>query len=196
MRPYAIYDSKEISLKSGRYSIEPVHWSPDGGRILIRSVVGWSQSEEVDEVYVMNANGTGLKKIVSSIFINSKVARIAFPTWIQGGEKIAFLLNRPNASLVVIVNPDGTGLRAIGTNLSDMESILAFLPDAGHWQDKGGLYIEDVNEFTTVTEDGMNLENILKEDKKTNVEKIIFVERSNYSLYTMNPEGLERHCLH
>ncbi|MCX9012448.1 MAG: PEGA domain-containing protein [Candidatus Methanoperedens sp.] len=186
VKPYAINDSKEVSLKPGRYSIEPVRWSPDGGRILIRSVVGWSQSEEVDEVYVMNADGTGLKKIVLSRFINSKGARIAFPTWIQGGEKIAFLLNRPNASLVVVVNPDGTGLRAIGTNLSDMESILAYLPDAGHWQ---GLYIEDINEFTTVTADGMNLENILKEKRKTNAEKIIFVESSNYSLYTMNPDG-------
>ncbi len=186
VKPHTINDSKEVSLKPGRYFMEPVQWSPDGGRILIRSMVSWGQSEELDEVYVMNADGTGLKKIVSSRFINSKGARIASPTWIQGGDKIAFFLNRPNASLFVVVNPDGTGLRAIGTNLSDMDSILAFLPDAGLWQ---GFYIGDLNEFTTVAADGMNLENILKDDRKTNTEKIVFVERPKYILYTMNPDG-------
>lgn len=186
VKPHTVNDSKEVSLKPDRHFMEPVLWSPDGGRILIRSVVGWGQSEEVDEVYVMNADGTGLKKIVSSKFINPRGAWIASPTWIQGGDRIAFLLNRPNASLVVVVNPDGTGLKAIGTNLSDMESILTFLPDAGFWQ---GLYIGDLNEFTAVTEDGMNLENILKEDRKANAEKIASVERPKYSLYTMNPDG-------
>ena len=186
VKPHTVNDSKEVSLKPGRYFMEPVQWSPDGGRILIRSMVGWSQSEEINEVYVLNADGTGLAKIVSSRFLKSKGARIANPTWIEGGDKIAFLLNRPNGSRFVVVNPDGTGLRAIGTNLSDIESILAFLPDAGHWQ---GFYIGDLNKFTTVAADGMNLENILKEDRKANAEKIAFVEQPKYSLYTMNPDG-------
>lgn len=67
-----------------------------------------------------------------------------------------------------------------------MDSILAFLPDAGFWQ---GFYVGDLNEFTTVAADGKNLENILKEDRKTNAEKIAFVEQPKYSLYTMNPDG-------
>ncbi len=186
VKPHTVNNSKEVSLEPGRYFMEPVQWNPDGGRILIRSKVVWSQSEEINEVYVMNADGTGLRKIVSSSFVNSKGARIAFPTWIQGGDKIAFFLNRPNASLFVVVNPDGTGLRAIGTNLSDMDSILAFLPDAGFWQ---GFYVGDLNEFTTVAADGMNLENILKDDRKTNTGRIASVERPKYSLYTMNPDG-------
>ncbi len=127
VKPHTVNDSKEVSLEPGRYFMEPVQWSPDGGRIVIRSMVGWSQSEEVNEVYVMNADGTGLTKIASSRFLKSKGARIANPTWIESGDKIAFLLNRPNGSRFVVVNPDGTGLRAIGTNLSDMDSILAFL---------------------------------------------------------------------
>ncbi|KCZ72895.1 hypothetical protein ANME2D_01331 [Candidatus Methanoperedens nitroreducens] len=186
VKPHAINDAKEVSLKPGYFNIEPVRWSPDGERLLMLSRTSWSQYEEVSGIYVMNADGTGLRKIVSSRFINSKGAWIVSPTWIQGGDKIAFLLNRPNASLVVVVNPDGTGLRAVGTNLSDMESILTFLPDAGFWQ---GLYIGDLNEFTAVTADGMNLENILKEDRKTNAEKMASVERPKYSLYTMNPDG-------
>lgn len=186
VKPHTVNDSKEVSLKPSWYFMGPVQWSPDGGRIVIRSMVGWSQSEEVNEVYVMNADGTGLTKIASSRFLKSKGGRIANPTWIQGGDKIAFFLNRPNASRFVVVNPDGTGLRAIGTNLSDMDSVLAFLPDAGHWQ---GFYIGDLNEFTTVAADGMNLENILEEDRKTNAEKIAFMERPKYSLYTMNPDG-------
>ncbi len=186
VKPHTVNDSKEVSLEPGWYFMEPVQWSPDGGRIVIRSMVGWSQSEEVNEVYVLNADGTGLTKIASSRFLKSKGARIANPTWIQGGDKIAFFLNRPNASLFVVVNPDGTGLKAIGTNLSDMESILAFLPDAGLWQ---GFYAGDLNEFTTIAADGKNLENILKEDRKTNAEKIAFMERPKYSLYTMNPDG-------
>ncbi|MCG2738553.1 MAG: DUF5050 domain-containing protein [Candidatus Methanoperedenaceae archaeon] len=133
VKPHTLNTSKEVSLKPGFFSIQGF-WSPDGGKILIRAVVSWSQYEEISEIYVMNADGTALKKVVSFKLMNTKGARIANPTWSPSGDKIVFQLTQPKGSLLAVVNPDGTGLKVIGTNFSDMEPILSFLSEAGWWQ--------------------------------------------------------------
>jgi Tol biopolymer transport system component len=79
----------------------------------------------------MNADGTELNKIASSKCIKSEGAWISCPMWSPTGDKIAFHLSQPRGALLAVVNPDGTGLNAIGTDLSDMESILSSVPDFG-----------------------------------------------------------------
>lgn len=135
VKPHTLNASKEVSLKPGSFYIQGF-WSHDGGKILIRAVVSLSQYEEISEIYVMNADGTALKKVVSSRLMNTRGARIANPVWSPSGDKIVFQLTQPKGSLLAVVNPDGTGLKVIGTDFSDMESILAFLPEAGWWQRK------------------------------------------------------------
>ncbi|WP_096205022.1 PD40 domain-containing protein, partial [Candidatus Methanoperedens nitratireducens] len=132
VKPYTLNNSKEVSLKPGSISMQGF-WSPDGGKVLISSVVSWSQSEGISEIYVMNADGTELNRIVSSKKMKTKGAWIANPAWNPSGDKIFFQLTQPG-SILVVINPDGTALKTIANNLSDMESILSFLPDAGWWQ--------------------------------------------------------------
>lgn len=133
VKPHTLNASKEVSLKPGSFSIQGF-WSPDGGKILICAVVSWSQYEGISEIYVMNADGTALKKVASSKLMNTKGAQIANPIWSPSGDKIVFQLTQPKGSLLAFINPDATGLKVSGTNFSDMESILAFLPEAGWWQ--------------------------------------------------------------
>ncbi len=132
VKPYVLDNSKEVSLKNGSISMQGL-WSPDGGKVLISSLVSWSQSEGISEIYVMNADGTELNKIVSSKKMKTKGAWIANPVWNPSGDKIFFQLTQPG-SILVVINRDGTALKTIANNLSDMESILAFLPEAGWWQ--------------------------------------------------------------
>ncbi|MFZ3382933.1 MAG: PEGA domain-containing protein [Candidatus Methanoperedens sp.] len=133
VKPHTLSISKEVSPKVGSFSIQGF-WNPDGGKILIHAVVSWSQYEGISEIYVMNADGTALKKVVSSRLVNAKGAWIANPVWSPSGDKIVFQLTQHKGSLLAIVNSDGTGLKVIGTNFSDMGSILSFLPEAGWWQ--------------------------------------------------------------
>lgn len=133
VKPHALNTSKEVSVKPGSFSMQGF-WSPDGGKILISSAVSWNQFEGRSEIYVMNADGTALKKIASSKLMNTKGAGIANPVWSPSGDKIFFQLTQPKGSLLAVINPNGTGLNVVATDFSDMESILSFLPEAGWWQ--------------------------------------------------------------
>jgi Tol biopolymer transport system component len=115
------------------FTVQETIWSPDGSKLLIRYTDSPSQSEQIDDLYVVNADGTELNKIASSKPIKSEGACIAYPMWSPTGDKIAFHLSQFRGGLLAVVNPDGTGLNAIGTGLSDMESILSSVPDFG-WQ--------------------------------------------------------------
>lgn len=115
------------------FSVQDVVWSPDGSKLLLRYTSSPSQSEQADELYVMNADGTELNKIVSSGLIKSEGAYMSLPIWSPTGNKIVFSLSQPRGALLAVVNPDGTGLNAIGTSLSDMESILSSVHGSG-WQ--------------------------------------------------------------
>ncbi|MEA1945260.1 MAG: hypothetical protein U9N07_08020 [Euryarchaeota archaeon] len=113
------------------FTVKHVIWSPDGSKLLVRYTDSPSQSEQIDDLYVMNADGSELNKIASSKCIKSEGAWISFPMWSPTGDKIAFHLSQPRGALLAVINPDGTGLNAIGTGLSDIESILSSVPNYG-----------------------------------------------------------------
>jgi len=116
------------------FTVKHVIWSPDGSKLLVRYTDSPRQLDQIDDLYVMNTDGTELNKIVSSKCIKSEGAYISDPMWSPTGDKIAFHLSQFRGGLLAVVNPDGTGLNAIGTDLSDMESILSSVPDFGWWQ--------------------------------------------------------------
>jgi len=57
------------------FSVRDVIRSPDGSKLLVRYTNSPSQSEQVDDLYVMDTDGTELNKIASSGFIKSESAR-------------------------------------------------------------------------------------------------------------------------
>jgi TolB protein len=72
-------------------------WSPDGARIAFqRDII----AEKQEEVYVMNANGTGMTNLS-----HDPDATDSLPSWSPDGTRIAFLKN----DTPYVVNADGSG---------------------------------------------------------------------------------------
>jgi hypothetical protein len=80
-------------------------WSPDGGRVAFmadkNSTGDW-------EVYVVNADGSGLKNLT-----NSPTTMDVTPTWLSDGKHLAFRSNRGGAWGLWIMNDDGSGATRI-----------------------------------------------------------------------------------
>jgi hypothetical protein len=76
-------------------------WSPDGSRVAFmadkNSTGDW-------EVYVINANGSGLKNLS-----NSPTTMDLIPTWLPDGKHLAFRSNRGGVWGLWVMNDDGSG---------------------------------------------------------------------------------------
>ncbi len=79
-------------------------WSPDGTKIAFESTRGKSSSHDDDfEIFVMNADGSGIVQLTSNNFADHS------PAWKPDGTKIAFHSKRPAPNNIFLMNPDGSG---------------------------------------------------------------------------------------
>jgi TolB protein len=74
-------------------------WSPDGTKIAFVSSRDGNQ-----EIYYMNRDGSGLRRVTNSPSID------VTPTWSPTGTQIAFVSDRTGRPQIYVVNIDGTGL--------------------------------------------------------------------------------------
>jgi TolB protein len=79
-------------------------WSRNGSRIAFTSL-------RRDGIWVMNADGTGLRRVTTSPSIDIE------PTWSPDGKRLAFARNVPGYKTeVFVVGVDGKGLRRLTSN--------------------------------------------------------------------------------
>lgn len=95
--------------------IQGVVWSPNGTQIAFTGDTGASF-----QVYVINADGTGLKKLTS---LNDA----GNPAWSPDGSRIAFEGFNGASNQVYVINADGTGLKRL-TSLNSANTA-AWSPD-------------------------------------------------------------------
>jgi TolB protein len=77
-------------------------WSPDGSKVAFTLSQGGNQ-----EIYVMNKDGSGMRRLTNNPDIDTS------PTWSPTGTQIAWVSGRSGNPQVYIMNADGTGQRKI-----------------------------------------------------------------------------------
>ncbi|MBA3383254.1 MAG: PD40 domain-containing protein [Actinobacteria bacterium] len=82
-------------------------WSPDR-----RKIVYVSARSGDAEIYVMNADGTGQRRLAGS----KKGPQDQYPAWSPDGKLIAFASNRNGEADIYVMRSDGTGLRELTKN--------------------------------------------------------------------------------
>jgi TolB protein len=87
-------------------------WSPDRTKIVFVS----AKSGDAD-IYVMNADGTGRRRLAGS----RKGPQDQYPAWSPDGRLIAFASNRSGEEDIFVMRADGTGLRQLTKNAAWIE---------------------------------------------------------------------------
>jgi Tol biopolymer transport system component len=87
--------------RPGRGASQPA-WSPDG-----RKIAFVADRDGGDDVFVVNVDGSGLRKLTRS------PADDGAPVWSPDGRKIAFVSNRSGTYGVYVMKIDGSGQRAL-----------------------------------------------------------------------------------
>jgi TolB protein len=101
---------------AGHYNSTP-SWSSDGSKIAFAGVdkakdTGDGRTGAFD-VFVINANGTGLKRLTSARKPNGRWANNEAPSFAPDGQRVMFVSDRTINSQLYMVNIDGTNERRI-----------------------------------------------------------------------------------
>jgi len=103
--------SGKVQLTDIEYRNMFPSWSPDGKRIVFSHLVSYTGGVERDAIYVMNADGSGLRNVTSKK--GPGVTSVDYwPTWEKDGT-ISFYRNGGSDGTTLSkfsVNPDGSGL--------------------------------------------------------------------------------------
>ena len=171
-------------------------WSPDGSRIVLKRAGSGEYA-----IWVMNADGSGLKRLTSELYDNSD------PTFTPDGKHILYASKRGGSSAIWIMNADGSdqrrlspaGLEAASPDVS---------PDGSHVVFGQGGDPSNPESIYTMTIDGSGITRL------TNAEgshhdglpkyspdgmQIVYLTDRNYAfldgmdIYVMNADGTDQH---
>lgn len=99
-------DIKQVTY-AGDYNSSP-SWSPDGKKIVFAG-----QDKTHYDIFIMNADGTGLERLTSAKMKNGRPADNEYPTFSPDGRQVMFTSKRTGTHQLYLINIDGTGERRL-----------------------------------------------------------------------------------
>jgi Tol biopolymer transport system component len=94
-------------------------WSPDGRRIAFGQATLRGGKVESAEIFVMNANGTGVRRVTQVTAGRPFAMDVLRPAWSPDGRQLVFEVENlasaepPNRRALFVVHADGSGLRQL-----------------------------------------------------------------------------------
>jgi Tol biopolymer transport system component len=181
-------------------------WSPDGKKIAFES--DRRHGAERAEIYVMNADGTNVRRVST---LPERTQGDFAPRFSPDGKRLVFTrYNRdPDLAALFTIRIDGSGLRQItpwGNGAGDAD----FSPDGNKIVFEANPNKNCFGEIYTVDSDGQHLTNLTGNRCQAgsadpvwspNGKKILFMQAHAFSggfgfdLATMNPDGTDRHFI-
>lgn len=206
---YSLVKTVKLDLKRGSLLGS---WSPDGSSILVVSAIRRLEDYGFTSVYVLNADGTEMKEIISTLNnTRSSSFDMYLGSWSPYGTRIIIPASGLSRRMFFIVaDPDGTGFRVVANNFTTVESIreknlikwqrdFSWNPDGtkglivmGFNPEKGQL---DVGQLYVVNDNGFILRQLTNESIELDVRNPIWshdgkkIAFNGKNLWVINEDG-------
>ncbi len=174
------------TLEGVRFQTQPA-WSPDGTKIAFASA-----REGSFDIYVMNSDGTGTKRLTST------KENDQHPTWSPDGNSIAFS-RFSNVDHLYVMNADGTGAHRLTDDDLTAEAEPAWSPDGKWIAYSQSASRGDIREIWVVRPDGSGGRSVTKLGAKSytptwdpDSKRLAFSSNSAgalYDIYTVDVDG-------
>lgn len=155
-------------------------WSPDGTKLVFYS----NCEDDARDIYIMNRDGSGRKKLTSGSAQNQ------FPAFSPDGNSITFTSTRSGSNQILLMNVDGSDQRVIADGCSS-----TFSPD-GNW-----LWFStrcDDSDIKRVQTDGTHLSTIgsmFGHNPVLSPDGLLVVFQANNDIWIMNIDGSDANQL-
>lgn len=181
-----------VTNRSPESDLRPA-WSPDGTRIVFQREVDPRNHDT--EIFVINADGSGLQQLTSSPGADQ------LPAWSPDGTKIAFISyrdNPSNGSGVFVMNADGTNVKRLTLNASNSDSTPAWSPDGTRIAFAAVRDASTQHQIYVMNADGTNLRRLTTGGQfdhgpawSPDGSRIAFTSRrdGNFEIYVMDSDG-------
>jgi Tol biopolymer transport system component len=171
-------------------------WSPDGSKIVLKRAASAQYA-----IWVMNADGSGLKRLTSELYDNSD------PTFTPDGKHILYASKRGGSSAIWIMNADGSdqrrltpaGLEAASPDVSPDGSHVVF-GQGGDPSNPASIYTMgiDGSGITRLTTPEGSHHDGLPKYSPDGMQIVYLTDRSyayldGMDIYVMNADGTDQH---